>query len=837
METQNEQGRGGANMIANKNVTGTSQAWARQVSEQVHTTADTWTEKVAQAAQKWNVLPLLMGFLLGRALILEELTPFVVPYFMVMFYLRRDLLAATGLALIAGAFSQTVPVGLQAVLSVVLALLACKLSERFRQKDFSRTPLFVMVTVFISHLLYNVLTDQVNTYELVMVGVESILGFILTLIFIQSLSIIHLAKPYEPLKNEEIVSLVILLASLMTGTVDWVVEGISMEHVLSRYLLLLFAFVGGGTIGAAVGVVTGLILSLANVGALQQINLLAFSGLLAGLLKEGGKVGVSAGLLIGTAILAIYGGAQDILYLSLVETSLAIVLFILTPAALWKKVARFIPGTVENQQSHQEYMRRVRDVTAGKIQQFSDLFTQLSHSFAQTADPEESEEQADAFLSRVTEFTCQKCWKKEQCWEKDMQSTYEGMRWLAEKVHENGTLAGITPPREWERKCVKTEKVLTVMEQEYDREQSFEILKKQVKESRKLVADQLSGVSRVMRDFAQEIQREGMELSFQEKQVSKALEGLGLSVRRVDIHSLEEGKVDIEISQPSCYGRDECAKIVAPMLTEILGENIIVRERHCEAQKDGSCTMCLASAKTFEIDIGIAGAAKDGKLLSGDSFRTMDLGNGKMALAISDGMGNGERAFLESQSALDMLQQLLRSGIDEKLSIKTVNSVLALRSTDEMFATVDLALVDLQTAHTRFVKIGSTPSFVKRGADVITISANNLPVGILEEIEVDVVSRMLKPGDLLIMMSDGIYEAPRHIENRQAWMKRIIAELETDDPQEVADLLLEKVIRQHSGQIVDDMTVLVARIDRFVPQWSAIQVHGMQKLERPRIVS
>lgn len=824
-------------MIANKNVTGAGQVWTRQVSERMDTTTRTWGEKVTDAAQKWNVLPLLMGFLLGRALILEELTPFVIPYFIVMFYIRRDCILTTGFALILGAFTQSVPIGLQTVLSVVLALVVCKIMERTRRKDFSRTPLLVVTTVFISHLLYAVLTNQVNTYELVMIAVEAVLGFVLTLIFIQSLSIIHLAKPYEPLKNEEIVSLVILLASLMTGTVDWMVEGVSMEHVLSRYLLLVFAFVGGGTIGAAVGVVTGLILSLANVSALLQINLLAFSGLLAGLLKEGGKVGVSAGLLIGTAILAIYGGAEETLYLSLVETSIAIALFILTPAALWKKVARFIPGTPENLQSHQEYMRRVRDVTAGKIQQFSDLFTQLSHSFAQTADRDEIEEQADAFLSRVTEFTCQRCWKKEQCWEKDMQSTYEGMRTLMDKVYENGTLAGVTPPRDWERKCVKTEKVMTVIEQEYDRQESFDQLKKQVKESRKLVADQLSGVSRVMSDFAREIQREGMELSLQEKQVSKALEGLGLSVRRVDIHSLEEGKVDIEISQPTCYGRDECAKIVAPMLTEILGENIVVRERHCEAQKDGSCTMCLASAKTFEIDIGVAGAAKDGKLLSGDSFRTMDLGNGKMALAISDGMGNGERASLESQSALDMLQQLLRSGMDEKISIKTVNSVLALRSTEEMFATVDLALIDLQTAHTRFIKIGSTPSFVKRSHDVITITANNLPVGILEEIEVDVVSRMLKPGDLLIMMSDGIYEAPRHIENRQMWMKRIISELETDDPQEVADLLLEKVIRQHSGNIVDDMTVLVARIDRFVPQWAAIQVHGMPKLERPRIVS
>ncbi|MBY0050080.1 hypothetical protein, partial [Priestia aryabhattai] len=76
----------------------------------------------------------------------------------------------------------------------------------------------------------------------------------------------------------------------------------------------------------------------------------------------------------------------------------------------------------------------------------------------------------------------------EQCWEKDTQSTYEGMRFLMEKVYENGTLAGVTPPRDWERKCVKTEKVMTVMEQEYDRQQSFDQLKKQVKESRMLVA-------------------------------------------------------------------------------------------------------------------------------------------------------------------------------------------------------------------------------------------------------------------------------------------------------------------------------------------------------------
>ncbi|MGO0058535.1 stage II sporulation protein E [Brevibacillus fluminis] len=814
---------------------------ATQFSWNQNQVASKWSQLgdgLAATAQKWHLLPLMMGFLLGRALILDEISPFIVPYFMVMFFLKRDSLFVSTIALLAGAFTHSVPLGLESILSIVIAYMACRVAGKFRRKDFSRLPLIVLVSLFVSHLLFDVVTGQVTTYNLVMIGVEGVLSFVLTLIFIQSLSIIHLSKPYEPLKNEEIVCLVILLASLMTGTVDWTIRGVSMEHVLSRYLLLLFAFAGGGTIGAAVGVVTGLILSLANVNALQQINLLAFAGLLAGLLREGGKVGVSTGLLIGASILAIYGGAEDMLYISLVESSLAILLFVLTPAVIWKKIARFIPGTPENLQSHQDYMRRIRDVTAGKIQKFSDLFTQLSRSFAQTAATSElKEKQIDDFISRVSGFSCQRCWKKEQCWERETKSTYDSMKSLAETVYEFGTLQGQAVPRDWERKCVKSDKMIELMEQEYERNHAYDQLKKQVLESRMLVADQLSGVSRVMSDFAKEIQREGLELSLQEKQVSHALEGLGLSVRRVDIHSLDEGNVDIEISQPTCYGRDECAKIVAPMLSEILGENIVVKDRQCEAFKDGHCKMCLTSARTYEIEIGVAGAAKDGKLLSGDSFKTMDLGNGRMALAISDGMGNGERAFMESQSALDMLQQLLKAGIDEKLSIKTVNSVLALRSTEEMFATVDLALIDLKSAHTRFVKIGSTPSFIKRGSDVISVTANNLPAGILEEIEVDVVSRTLKPGDLLVMMSDGIYEAPRHIENRQLWMKRIISELATNDPQEVADLLLERVIRQHSGNIVDDMTVLVARVDRFVPQWSAIHVQGMERIERPRVVS
>ena len=192
---------------------------------------------------------------------------------------------------------------------------------------------------------------------------------------------------------------------------------------------------------------------------------------------------------------------------------------------------------------------------------------------------------------------------------------------------------------------------------------------------------------------------------------------------------------------------------------------------------------------------------------------------------------------MESSAALNILEQLLQSGMDEKLAIKSVNSVLMLRSPEEMYATVDMALIDEYTAETTFMKIGSTPSFIKRGQEVIQVSASNLPIGIIKDIEVDLVTVQLQPGDILIMMTDGIYDAPGYAVNKELWMKRLIQEIDSEDPQEVADCLLESVIRYQQHEILDDMTVVVGKVEHYRPEWATLRVPGINRMERPRTVS
>jgi stage II sporulation protein E len=770
----------------------------------------------------------LIGFLLGRAIILSEVLPFALPFFGAVFLMKKDKALLAGLALIAGGITVSIEVSIIITMSIIGFFIIKRLSTYFLKDQLRTLPFVIFTTVAAVRIGYSFMVNSTLTiYDYMMAGVESGLSFILTLIFLQSIPLISARKYKQTLKIEEIICIMILLASVMTGLVGVTYQNLQAEHIFSRYIVLLFAFIGGSSIGSTVGVVTGLILSLANVGNLYHMSLLAFSGLLGGLLREGQKLGTAIGLLIGTVLISLYGQGSADLMITLLESMIAILLFLITPKAITGRLAKHIPGTNEHTQEQQQYVRKIRDVTAHRVDQFSQVFHALSESFATFYDKDEADDdqrETDLFLSSITESTCQHCFKKEKCWVDNFDTTYDYMERIMHETKQHTYQNNMKLKKDFHRHCSKANKVEETIEEEINYFQANQKLKKEVQESRRLVAEQLLGVSHVMKDLSKEIKREQENHFVQEEQIRDALQNFGIEIVNVDIYSLDQGNVDIEMSIPFCNGHGECEKIIAPMLSDILEESIIVKNEECANYPNGYCHVSFGSAKKFRIKTGVAHAAKGGGLVSGDSYSMIDLGVGKFAVAISDGMGNGVRAHFESNETIKLLQKILQSGIEEKVAIKTINSILSLRTTDEIFSTLDLAIVDLQDGNSKFLKIGSTPSFIKRGDKIIKIQASNLPMGIIDEFDVDVVGEKLKAGDLLIMMSDGIFEGPRHVENYDLWMKRKIGEIKTVDPQEVADIIMEEVIRTRSGKIEDDMTVVVSAIEHNTPKWASIPV-------------
>lgn len=81
-------------------------------------------------------------------------------------------------------------------------------------------------------------------YDLLVSTIEAGLSFVLTMIFLQSVPLLVERKgKQQALETEEIVCLIILLASVLTGTTDWFVYDASIQHIFTRYLVLVFAFI------------------------------------------------------------------------------------------------------------------------------------------------------------------------------------------------------------------------------------------------------------------------------------------------------------------------------------------------------------------------------------------------------------------------------------------------------------------------------------------------------------------------------------------------------------------------------------------------------------------
>lgn len=427
-----------------------------------------WVKRFLHRFTKmWNFPVLAMGFLLGRASILEVMSPFALAYLAVLFHLGRREWPLVMLSLLLGA-STLGPMATVKMTSFFMVLfIVHKLFQWLGRGSISSTPFVVLISSTAGHLL-EISLPSYTQYSYLLASVDILLSFILTFIFVQSLPLFTVKKNRLGLKHEEMVCLVILMGSVLTGMIGWHISDISIVHIASRYMILVLALVGGGMLGASMGVVTGLILNLSDVKAILEISLLSFSGLLAGLFQEGRRIGVAIGFLLGSSILSLYQANGGNFWLSLEESMIAVFAFFLTRETVFLKLSRLVPGTFENQMAHQEYIRRLRDATAGKVERFTELFYELAGSFREDVSRkrQDDEEQVNQFIGNIMGEACMGCRRFTECWERKVVKTYQGMTNLLTLVESSGD-GPIPVPPFWAEHCVRPDKVIESCQAQY----------------------------------------------------------------------------------------------------------------------------------------------------------------------------------------------------------------------------------------------------------------------------------------------------------------------------------------------------------------------------------
>ena len=161
----------------------------------------------------------------------------------------------------------------------------------------------------------------------------------------------------------------------------------------------------------------------------------------------------------------------------------------------------------------------------------------------------------------------------------------------------------------------------------------------------------------------------------------------------------------------------------------------------------------------------------------------------------------------------DIFENLMEAKIDKEIVINTINNMLLLKSSEEIFSTLDLGIIDLKKGRLETVKMGACSTYISReNKDVDLISSSSLPVGILSEINLDRHNVKVKNGDYIIMVSDGIVDAGKNNDFGENWLIYFLKKLNTNNPKEIANQILDRALELQLGAVDDDMTVLVTKV-------------------------
>ena len=155
-------------------------------------------------------------------------------------------------------------------------------------------------------------------------------------------------------------------------------------------------------------------------------------------------------------------------------------------------------------------------------------------------------------------------------------------------------------------------------------------------------------------------------------------------------------------------------------------------------------------------DIGIVTKALDDNY-NGDNY-LIEKKNNTLYIVLCDGMGHGYKAQECSRYLLKAIQSHLNLQTNMIDMINDLNNLMLYHNEDEFYSTMDFIKINLSSLKVTFLKAGAFVTYLIRGQEITKIAKNNLPLGIVNEMNYDISSNQLQKDDILVIVSDGLGE-------------------------------------------------------------------------------
>ena len=695
--------------------------------------------------------------------------------------------------------------------------------ERNEKLLLSRRIFFASIIVS----LIKVFINQVLIYDILTAICMSIIIVIFYKVFSNSLSVITNYNEKMAFSIEEVLGASLLCSIALCALGEFSVFGFCVRNILSIFIVLVLGWKHGVLIGTTAGVTIGVTLGIIANSEPVVVAAFAISGMIAGVLNKFGKIGVICGFVLGNIVLSYVASGLVFNVILLKEILIAGIALLAVP--------KNVNLNIESMLGDKKLLPLIRNRrlnnstdTINKLNNISGALKDMANTYKKAAATTITEE--DIREKNKQQFIIEFLNTTEHLESNilyDITQDVEGkivddiFNYLLENqfikerdlinilAKNNNYVVGFDEDEK--KKNYDIEKMVNAINSAFRLSKMNFIWSKKLDEKEKNFETQLNGVSKAISEIAENIDKENKsEDLFDDKkeQIVLLLKQKNIIVQEISLTKKENDRYRVSLYIDNQDGENK-GKTITNIINKVLEEKMIIQER--EVIENESITKYdIISDDKFLLDIGISQYTKDGMSVSGDSTIKMKLKDGKYLLAISDGMGSGPEAKKSSQIVTKMLKRLLNSGFERDTSVELINSNL-LNVADDVFATLDIAIIDLYKGNIEFIKNGACPTYIKNSKKVQIIKSLTLPTGVVNQINTDVFDKDIDSNDIVVMISDGIMDSNIEYKNKELWVKYFLEDMETTNPQKIADIILKESIDNNFGKVKDDMSIIVCK--------------------------
>ena len=705
------------------------------------------------------------------------------------------------------------------VLSLIVTMFIVK--PRFNE-DEKNEKLKISKNIFIATLIIQLIKMKISgftVYDMLSSISFSIIGVVFYKIFVNSIIPIRDFKERKAYSIEEILGASLILSIAIAAFGDLSIFGFSIRNILSILIVLILGWKNGVLVGTTAGVTIGVTLGVITNTDPTMLAAYAISGMIAGVLNRFGKIGVIIGFCLGNVLLAYVSNGNTVELIHFKEILIASIGLLALPKSIQINIEEFMGNSKLLPVFPDRALNKSKE-TAERLNNVSDTIQEMAKSYKI-----EKEEPVNSIITNKDIFISELLdnlngYENNMLYE-DMQKidgpiVNEIFELLSDKqeitreqlleifAKYNSYVVGFDDKKISEYLEENILQIVRVINISYKISKSSFVWQKKFEENKKNIETQLQGVSKAISSIAENIEKNIQneeQYSNEKKQVLDLLNKKEIEIQEISIQ--KDGRFLIEIYMQKSNNTD--VSYIQEVLTEVLKEKIVFNQ-------DASIGTRLSflSDDKFVMAIGNSETVKNNSSVSGDSLLNMRLKDGKYLVALSDGMGSGNEAKNSSNKALKMLENLLLSGFDKKTSLELINSSL-INQNEEIFATLDIAIVDLYKGNIEFIKNGACPTYIKNKNKVQVIKANSLPAGIINNSDLRVFDKDISSGDIMLMCTDGILDSNVEYKNKELWVKYLFEDIETTNTKKIADLVLNEAVDNCYGNAKDDMSVVVCK--------------------------